>query len=401
MKNTIKSLFAVICVSVLGIILGLGISYAQAATTLTRPTIKVTDSYGSPKITISKVTGATGYRIYRKTPADTKWVKVATTRKRTYLDDKWEADEGATVVYTVKAYAKNADGKVTWSKTAAKKGWTNPVVPKKDQVLVDNEFFKLTYKGIRSTDSRYYKMMIHYENKESMKNSFAQTSSYWINGHRVYCPRTFFSIPSAREETEGEKEVYFYKSDFEAIGIHSIDEIEKIEFSIGAYPDGQRLTHYECVVYPTGLDKDSYVQKERKALSGDVLIKETEYVKVTAYWRKGTDFVSCFNDEALHRPVLIIENPTDEDHVYIWDDFAINGIELPNSYLETYANIKAGETYYIPLLIGSIDDGSQLAEYNIKKADDVTFTLEVHSGYGHFTAAEDQLSAEYECTFKP
>ena len=124
-----------------------------AAATLARPTIHVADSDadGNPQITIDKVKGATGYRIYRKTPTDKKWVKVATTRKRAYVDKKWTADEAATIYYTVKAYTKNADGTVTWSKTAEKQSWTVPEHKDGDVIGKDKKLPKL-----ENTDADFY-----------------------------------------------------------------------------------------------------------------------------------------------------------------------------------------------------------------------------------------------------
>ncbi len=129
----------------LGMIGIFGTQEIVSAATLARPTIKVTTSSGNPKITIGKVAGATGYRIYRKTATDQKWVKVVTTKKTAYVDKKWKAAMGSKVRYTVKAYYKDASGKITWSKTAAVKNWTVPTKMTKVKVAIPNTArFELT-----------------------------------------------------------------------------------------------------------------------------------------------------------------------------------------------------------------------------------------------------------------
>lgn len=88
---------------------------AQAANTVKAPTIKVAlNTDGVPVVTWKKVSGATGYRVYRKTSTDTKWVKVNTTSKTEVVDIACEAKAESTVKYRVKTYVK-ADGKTTWS----------------------------------------------------------------------------------------------------------------------------------------------------------------------------------------------------------------------------------------------------------------------------------------------
>lgn len=87
----------------------------QAATKVKAPTIKVTlNDDGNPVISWKKVSGATGYRVYRKTSNDTEWVKVVTTSKTKVVDTECNGEPESKVKYTVKAYVK-ANGKVTWS----------------------------------------------------------------------------------------------------------------------------------------------------------------------------------------------------------------------------------------------------------------------------------------------
>ena len=128
----------------------------EAYAALTKPVFTISDNNGNPKITITKVSGATGYRIYRKTPTDQKWVKVATTRKTTITDTKWQAVDGVQIRYTVKAYYKNAAGKVTWSKAATVKTWTTPTSPYGD--LIASRYFR-SYKNPTFTEYAGYALI--------------------------------------------------------------------------------------------------------------------------------------------------------------------------------------------------------------------------------------------------
>ena len=96
------------------------------AVELAQPVIRIADYRRCPRIVITKVKGATGYRIYRKAAGDAKWTKLVTTRNTSYVDAKWQSANATMVRYTVKAYYKDADGHVTWSKAASVRKWTAP-----------------------------------------------------------------------------------------------------------------------------------------------------------------------------------------------------------------------------------------------------------------------------------
>ncbi len=73
---------------------------------LTTPTLKSVSSTSSGvKISWSKVTNATSYRVYRKTSASGSWTKIADTTSASYTDKT--AVSGKTYYYTVRAYSDN------------------------------------------------------------------------------------------------------------------------------------------------------------------------------------------------------------------------------------------------------------------------------------------------------
>ena len=132
--------FFVMALVVLAIILEsvaiLPAEYVEAAS-LKKPTITVSESNGNPKIVINQVGGATGYRIYRKTASDKKWVTVTTTKNTSFVDEKWSSAVGSKIQYKVKAYVTES-GKKVWSKASSVKKWTVPA--KDDQTLKLKDF---------------------------------------------------------------------------------------------------------------------------------------------------------------------------------------------------------------------------------------------------------------------
>lgn len=85
----------------------------------------VKTSSGNAKITWKKVSGASGYRVYRKVAGEEKYTKVADTTKLTYTDKKWSADPGVKISYKVRAYYKTSS-KTTWGEYSAPKTWKVP-----------------------------------------------------------------------------------------------------------------------------------------------------------------------------------------------------------------------------------------------------------------------------------
>lgn len=89
---------------------------------------------GQPVIKWAKLDGVTGYRVFRKTSTDKKWVKVTTTAKTSVTDKKAKAKDGTDVQYRIRAYVKDAKGKVTWGKYSAVKTVAIPVKEAKEDL---------------------------------------------------------------------------------------------------------------------------------------------------------------------------------------------------------------------------------------------------------------------------
>lgn len=123
MRHKIRIAIAII----LSIVLCVPSFATQASLNISAPKVSIeTTSSGNPKLTWGKVSGATGYRVFRKTSTDSKYVKVKSTTKLSFTDTKWSAGKGTTVKYYVKAYYKDSKGNITWSKKSTVKNWAVP-----------------------------------------------------------------------------------------------------------------------------------------------------------------------------------------------------------------------------------------------------------------------------------
>ena len=108
--NLLKTILLILllCIPVLQFGNGVGV---QAATKLATPKLVSAKAQGTSKIKVTwkKVSGADGYKVYRKTwHSDDKWRKIVTLSgsKSTYTDSKLKS--GTLYFYTVRATAQTA-----------------------------------------------------------------------------------------------------------------------------------------------------------------------------------------------------------------------------------------------------------------------------------------------------
>ncbi len=80
------------------------------------------DENGTPELSWKEVSGATGYRIFRKTAGKgAKWERITTISSTVVMDTKRTEKSGTKIKYRVRAYYKDKNGKVTWGKYSATK----------------------------------------------------------------------------------------------------------------------------------------------------------------------------------------------------------------------------------------------------------------------------------------
>lgn len=117
----------------------------------------ITLNSNKPLIKWKAVSGATGYRVYRKTKTDSSYVKVVTTKNNSYTDKKVKAEAGSTVRYKVRAYAKDSKGKVTWGALSTEKAITLPAAKATDTSEVKTISYPVAVNEVNFPDDYFRK----------------------------------------------------------------------------------------------------------------------------------------------------------------------------------------------------------------------------------------------------
>ena len=137
---------------------------------LTQPVPTVANKDSAVKVTWKKVTGASGYYVYRKAGSATSWTMVKTIKATNvlYYNDK-NVSNGTTYTYAVKAYS----GDYTSAQSASKKTvrLTTPTI--KSVKNVSGKKLKITY-GKNSKATGY---QIQYSTKKSFSSKKTLTNS--------------------------------------------------------------------------------------------------------------------------------------------------------------------------------------------------------------------------------
>ncbi len=276
-----------------------------------------------------------------------------------------------------------------------------------EEVILDNDFYRLTYKGLEEDDAPYFcKLILGVESKgsEDMLLSFGEFFALAINGYGISSSSYDLEFDYAVTDPDKGPEfaIRLYNCVPEAIGVDSVDKIEKVDVILSGWEqaDGKytRNTYGECSIYPTGAE-GSYVQKERESMIGDESA-ETDDFKVTLYWKEGLDFISAHETDGLHNPVVIIENRTDEEYNFSVWDFKINGVqnELKINSGSVGGDIKPGGT-----LVGLLDASGTVRaakEKGIAKADSISFEFDIRAVSDHPYDPGDLL-AKFPVTVAP
>ncbi len=254
-------------------------------------------------------------------------------------------------------------------------------------VVLDNDYFKLTFKGIEEDrDPFFCKMLLNVETKSNEENIsfYSELFNLAINGYGIYSDAAESYVLEGEYSIDPGKnydlELRLYKCVCEAIGIDSIDKIEKLDIVLSGWQraDGKynHKTYGECSIYPTGLE-GSYVQKPREDMVGDETA-DGENFKITLYWKEGVDFISALKSGGTNSPVVIIENKTDGEYHFGCSDFRINGIKskaTQSGFGNVSGDIKPGGT-----LVGRLEDGSgYISHLDITKVESITFEFTVYT----------------------
>lgn len=270
---------------------------------LIQPVIKVGTSNGNPKIVISPVDGADGYRIYRKTSADNKWEKIVTTKKTSFVDTTWEAVEGEKLKYTVKAYSKTASKKVSWSTAAQTKSWKVPALAIDVQEIYNDGEISMEVRGITPISTYWesdYELKIYVENNSATKKRFS-IDCYAVNGKMM----PYYH--SLGEVGAGKKANLVFRIDKDDLKEEGITTIRSISFRMrgGGEEVGDYIESFICTL-PTNF----YVDYEYRFANKPLYDKQG--LSITYLGREGNDFN------------IAIKNNSKNYFVFEATDYAIN-----------------------------------------------------------------------------
>ena len=299
-------------------------------------------------------------------------------------------------------------GNNTETADAPKENGTENTEPEKPaepegSVVLDNDYFKLTFKGIEEDKAPFFcRMLFNVETKSSEENLqfYGELMELAINGYGIYeYAQESFVVEFI---SDSDFEIRLYDCVLKAIGVDSIDKIEKVDILLSDWPleDG-KYTHKfygDCSIYPTGLE-GSYVRKEREDMPGDETVDGQNF-RVTLYWEEGIDFITALSSDGEHSPVVIIENKTDNEyHLSCWD-FLVNGVrdEAHSGSGEVGGNIKPGG-----MLVGRLQADNYvrtLQRNNVTKVDSITYQLSVYAVNDHPYNLGDTLG-KFNITVEP
>lgn len=123
-KRIIRFIGALItCLTLINLIQVPAQAYAEDTITVGKTSItEITTVNHNPKIHWDFIAYATGYRVYRKTDTDKKYVKVIDTNQTSYIDTNWKANKDTAISYKIRPYVV-IRGKTIWGDYSTAKKW--------------------------------------------------------------------------------------------------------------------------------------------------------------------------------------------------------------------------------------------------------------------------------------
>ncbi len=150
----------------------------------TKPTISsITTSNGKVTIKWSKISNASGYRVYRYNTSTSSYEKIATIKSKstvTYTDSS--ATIGEKAKYVVKAYRKS-NGYTGWSaKSAAKSITVKPATPKMTTASKTKTAVRINWKAVSCDGYRIYMYDSSTKKYKYIKTVSSSKTTYRISG---------------------------------------------------------------------------------------------------------------------------------------------------------------------------------------------------------------------------
>lgn len=207
------------------------------------PSLKslVSPTYTKLTLTWGSVSGATGYRIYRKTSSSASWSTLATVKgTTTYTDTNLTC--GKTYIYTVRAY-RTVNDKTYWSgyKTNGISAMCKPKTPTLKSIIgISETSARITYEEVSGANGYYIYRKTGRSSWSKIATVKAKDITYYddknckVGNSYTYTVRAFRNV-------NGSPVLSAYDTKGLTVKIDALSRVEK----------NYNLVHYQSVDYPT------------------------------------------------------------------------------------------------------------------------------------------------------
>ena len=199
--------------------------------------------------------------------------------------------------------------------------WAASVFTLKDEALADAKEFSLKAESVEVNE--YGEVIVKFDAENKLDKSLTfRFDDVTVNGFLTgtYCSE------EVEAKTSGDFEMTIYPGALSLIGVESVDQISfllKVYDTDDYFSDGYLNEAY--TLYPTGTDPETYVAPERRTADTEVAVLDNDDVTVVIMEGKfETYFGYCV--------VTYVENKTDKDLSFEFEDVKLNGKEVENPY---------------------------------------------------------------------
>ena len=249
-----------------------------------------------------------------------------------------------------------------------------------DEVLVDNEYCTFKIVSIEGDNFWGFTVKVLCENKTADKKLMFAVESVSVNGYLID-PFWAKSVDAGKKATS---DISFSSTRFEEAGFSVVDEIK---WNLRIYDDNNllddRIVDDFYAIYPTGKSAETVQYPARKTTATEqVVVDNSDYTFI---------ILSAVNDDFWGYTLkCYVENKTDKNLMFDWDDVSVNGFMLDPYWsmgvgpkMKGYSEITFSDTH--------------LEENGITTVEEIEYTLDI---YDDDDWMADHLFEE-KLTYKP
>lgn len=243
----------------------------------------------------------------------------------------------------------------------------DPVTQFSEEVLIDNEFAKITITKIEGNPKKGYSLKALIENKTEDRNLMYSVISASVDG--VAIDPLFASDVAALKKAN--EEISFRASRFEDdVDITWSDIMMHIRITDADNWSEEAFVDDYYHIYPLGQDKATkYIRSDKE---GDIILCDNEYLKALVY---EIDEENTFG----YTLKLYVENKTDSEMMVSVDDASINGFMIDPFFSMTVLSnaVEFNEVSW---------SNSKLEENNIEQVENIEFSFKAYDFNNWFSS---------------